>query len=127
MAKRVIKFVGENDNNEYIVILVGYENIMEYEKSIIDRTFKPSQKPLPQLSKILGGVDLEKLPTFLFYHGHVGKVYNYPKPLTDMHENSATLVHAWALKSMFEGDAPYMQEFITGYMEEQLAMNPDMP
>jgi len=56
-------------------------------------------------------------------------VSTYPKPLGDdnFYDNSEDLIDLWSLKTMFEGDVPMMDEFITDYMNKQLEDHPDMP
>lgn len=89
-----------------------------YEESVRNKTWK-GDRPLPQLSKMLGeNLKPDQLPQILFYHGHLKKTFTYPKKLGDDHvyDNSEELIELWALKSMFEGDVPMMDEFITTYM-----------
>ena len=62
----------------------------------------------------------------MFYNGHIDETTTYPKSFNDMYLHSSELIHAWAEKTMYEGDAPYMQKFISEYLDEQFGNNPNM-
>ena len=53
----------------------------------------------------------------LYYHAHTKKTYTFPKNLADQFAWSSALVDAWATMVMFEADGPYMEKFITDYLE----------
>ena len=55
----------------------------------------------------------------LYYHTHTKTTYTFPKNLSDQFAWSSALVDAWATMVMFEADGPYMEKFITEYIESQ--------
>jgi hypothetical protein len=61
----------------------------------------------------------DDLPMILYYHTHTKKIYTFPKTLSDQFAWSSALVDAWATMVMFEADGPYMEKFITDYIESQ--------
>ena len=97
MINRMIIKVQDEPNNEHIPIRVSYDEMIAYEKSVRNRTFKGG-KPLPQLLNRLGdNLKPDSLPQILFLHGQSNAVSTYPKPLGDdnFHDNSEDLLDLW--------------------------------